>query len=290
MPQDTDAPAPPDTGLACLLLVARWYGLAAEPELLRHRFGESGAPFGSAGILRAARDLGLKACEIATTAKRLGDTPLPAIASCRDGGFVVLAAVHEDGVLLHDARRRSPVVLPRDRFLETWNGRLILLTRRAPLAEGEGPFGFRWFLPALLRYRRLFGEVMVASFFVQLLALVTPLFFQVVVDKVLVHRGLTTLDVLAIGLLVVAVFEVTLGGLRTYLFAHTTNRVDVLLGARVFRHLLALPLAYFRARRVGDSVARRPASPVGCESHRRRRMDPHTKREKRRFDRGKSTP
>jgi subfamily B ATP-binding cassette protein HlyB/CyaB len=256
MPQDTDATAPPDTGLACLLLVARFYGLAAEPELLRHRFGESGAPFGSAGILHAARDLGLKAREIATSARRLGDSPLPAIAACRDGGFVVLAAVREDGVLLHDARQRSPVVLPRDRFLERWNGRLILLARRAPVAEGEGPFGFRWFLPALLRYRRLFGEVVVASFFVQLLALVTPLFFQVVVDKVLVHRGLTTLDVLAVGLLLVAVFEVTLGGLRTFLFAHTTNRVDVLLGARVFRHLLALPLAYFRARRVGDSVAR----------------------------------
>jgi subfamily B ATP-binding cassette protein HlyB/CyaB len=256
MPQDTDAPAPPDTGLACLILVARWHGLAAEPELLRHRFGDSGAPFGSTGILRAARDLGLKAREIATSAKRLGDAPLPAIAGCRDGGFVVLAAVREDGVLLHDARQRSPVVLPRDRFLESWNGRLILLARRAPLAEGEGPFGFRWFVPALLRYRRLFGEVVVASFFIQLLALVTPLFFQVVVDKVLVHRGLTTLDVLAVGLLVVAVFEVTLGGLRTFLFAHTTNRVDVLLGARVFGHLLGLPLAYFRARRVGDSVAR----------------------------------
>ncbi len=159
-------------------------------------------------------------------------------------------------MLIHDPAQPAPAVLPREELAGRWTGGLILLARRAPLPEGDEPFGFRWFLPALLRYRRLFGEVVVASFFVQLLALVTPLFFQVVVDKVLVHRGLTTLDVLAVGLLVVAVFEVALGGLRTYLFAHTTNRVDVLLGARVFRHLLALPLAYFRARRVGDSVAR----------------------------------
>jgi subfamily B ATP-binding cassette protein HlyB/CyaB len=100
------------------------------------------------------------------------------------------------------------------------------------------------------------GEVVVASFFLQIFALVTPLFFQVVIDKVLVHRSLSTLDVLVIGLVTISVFETILGILRTYLFAHTTNRIDVELGARLFRHLLALPIGYFRARRVGDSVAR----------------------------------
>src|SRR4029077_19488940 len=95
-----------------------------------------------------------------------------------------------------------------------------------------------------------------ASFFLQLFALVSPLFFQVVIDKVLAHRSMSTLDVLAIGLLGISVFEAILGALRTYLFAHTTNRIDVELGARLFRHLLALPIAYFQARRVGDSVAR----------------------------------
>ena len=98
--------------------------------------------------------------------------------------------------------------------------------------------------------------MLVASFFLQLFALVSPLFFQVVIDKVLVHRSLSTLDVLVIGLVTISVFETLLGILRTYLFAHTTNRIDVELGARLFRHLLALPIAYFQARRVGDSVAR----------------------------------
>src|SRR5438552_12148253 len=97
---------------------------------------------------------------------------------------------------------------------------------------------------------------MLASFFLQLLGLVSPLFFQVVIDKVLVHRSLSTLDVLVLGLVTISVFETVLGILRTYPFAHTTNRIDVELGARLFRHLLALPMAYFQARRVGDSVAR----------------------------------
>jgi len=108
----------------------------------------------------------------------------------------------------------------------------------------------------VVKYRKLLLEVLLVSFVLQLFALATPLFFQVVMDKVLVHRGFTTLDVIAVGLLVVVVFDVVLTALRSYVFAHTTNRIDVELGARLFRHLLALPMSYFEARRVGDSVAR----------------------------------
>lgn len=124
------------------------------------------------------------------------------------------------------------------------------------MSGGRRRFDFSWFIPAILKYRTMLGEVLLASFFIQLFALVTPLFFQVIIDKVLIHSGLTTLDVLAVGLLVVSIFEVLLGGLRNYVFSHTTNRIDVTLGAELFRHLLRLPLSYFEARRVGDTVAR----------------------------------
>jgi subfamily B ATP-binding cassette protein HlyB/CyaB len=109
---------------------------------------------------------------------------------------------------------------------------------------------------AIHKYRALLSEVLLASFFLQIFALMSPLFFQVVIDKVLVHRSLGTLDVLVAGMVAISIFEVVLGALRTYLFSHTTNRIDVELGARLFHHLLALPLAYFQARRVGDTVAR----------------------------------
>src|SRR5205814_9103290 len=117
-------------------------------------------------------------------------------------------------------------------------------------------FDLTWCLAAIHKYRHLVSEVLLWSLFLQLLGLVSPLFFQVVIDKVLVHRASTTLDVLVIGLMAISIFETVLGILRTYLFAHTTNRIDVELGARLFHHLLALPMAYFQARRVGDSVAR----------------------------------
>ena len=102
------------------------------------------------------------------------------------------------------------------------------------------------------KYRRLLGEVFVASFFLQLFGLISPLFFQVVIDKVLVHRGLSTLYVLMIGLVTVSVFETVLTALRTFIFSHTTSRIDVELGARLFKHLIALPVSYFENRRAGD--------------------------------------
>src|SRR5262245_55558485 len=130
------------------------------------------------------------------------------------------------------------------------------MARRAGLGDLTRRFDITWFLGAIHKYRHLLSEVLIVSFFLQLFGLISPLFFQVVIDKVLVHRSLSTLDVLMIGLLAIALFEAVLGILRTYLFAHTTNRIDVELGARLFHHLLALPMAYFQARRVGDSVAR----------------------------------
>src|SRR5205809_955053 len=123
-------------------------------------------------------------------------------------------------------------------------------------AAARARFDFGWFIPAIVKYRKLIGEALVASAALQVFALLTPLFFQVIVDKVLVHKGLSTLTVIATGLLAAVVFESVLSVLRTYVFAHTTSRIDVELGARLFRHLLALPLAYFEARRVGDTVAR----------------------------------
>ena len=149
-----------------------------------------------------------------------------------------------------------PEAMTRAEFESMWDGRLVLMARRASLSDLSRRFDITWFLGAIHKYRHLLGEVLVASFFLQMFALVSPLFFQVVIDKVLVHRSMSTLDVLIIGLIAIALFEAILGALRTYLFAHTTNRIDVELGARLFRHLMALPIAYFQARRVGDSVAR----------------------------------
>jgi subfamily B ATP-binding cassette protein HlyB/CyaB len=232
----------------------RLQGVAADAGQIRHRLGTD--KIGAPEMLRCARDLGLKARTCRTDWARLARTPLPAIASLRDGGYLVVAKAGDDKVLVQSPLTARPALMTRDELVAAWDGGLILMTRRAGLSDIARRFDITWFLGAINKYRRLLGEVLVASFFLQLLGLISPLFFQVVIDKVLVHRTLSTLDVLAIGLVAISIFETVLGILRTYLFSHTTNRIDVELGARLFRHLLALPMAYFQARRVGDSVAR----------------------------------
>jgi ATP-binding cassette, subfamily B, bacterial HlyB/CyaB len=244
-----------DTGLACLAVVVRFLGKPADPEHLRHRYGSAGRA-DLKTLQRAARHLGLRAKIVTARRARLAKTPLPAIAECRDGTFVIIARAAEQEVLIHDPRHGRASTQALEAFVSATTGRLLLLVTRAHLAGDARRFGLTWFIPPVVKYRWLLGEVLVASFFLQLFALVTPLFFQVVIDKVLVHRGLTTLDVLVFGLAVIGIFDAVLGGLRAYLFAHTTNRIDVELGARLFHHLLGLPLAYFESRRVGNTVAR----------------------------------
>ncbi len=244
-----------DSGLECLVRVARLHGVAADVAQLRHEFAAQGAAFGPRELLRAARWLGLRARWCRSNWARLPGTPLPAIARYVDGRCVLLAGVRSDEVLVQ-APGGPAEVLSRARFTARWRGDLLLIARRAVSDGTSRRFDFGWFLPAILRHRALLAEVLIASFVLQLLALVSPVFFQVVVDKVLVHRGLTTLDVLCVGLLLVSSFEVLLGCLRAYVLNHTTNRIDVRLGADLYRHLLRLPVAWFEARRVGDTVAR----------------------------------
>jgi subfamily B ATP-binding cassette protein HlyB/CyaB len=242
------------SGLQCLQLLLRFHQVAVDPEQIRHRFG--GVDIGVTEMLRCARELKLKARAEAFTWNKLAKMPLPVIAELKDGTFLILGRAAEDDVLVQIPSVGRPQRMERAEFLERWTGRLVLMARRASLGDLARRFDITWFLQAIHKYRRLLGEVLVASFFLQLFALVMPLFFQVVTDKVLTHRGFTTLDVLVVGLLTVSVFETVLGGLRTYVFAHTTNRIDVELGTRLFRHLITLPIGYFESRRAGDSVAR----------------------------------
>jgi subfamily B ATP-binding cassette protein HlyB/CyaB len=251
---ETNVARPIDPGLETLVTLLHLKGIAADALQIAHRLGAD--KIGAPEMLRCARDLGLKARVIRTDWSRLGSTPLPAIASLRDGGYLLLAKADGQKVLVQSPLAPRPILMTRDELVAVWDGGLILMARRAGLSDAARRFDITWFLGAIHKYRHLLGEVLLGSFFLQLLGLVSPLFFQVVIDKVLVHRSLSTLDVLIIGLLTISVFESALGILRTYLFAHTTNRIDVELGARLFRHLLALPMAYFQARRVGDSVAR----------------------------------
>jgi ATP-binding cassette, subfamily B, bacterial HlyB/CyaB len=245
-----------DSGLQCFLIVAGLHGIAADEAQLRHEFGT--APFTSQSIMLAAKRFGMAAKLVKQDARRWDRAPLPAIAPAQDGTYCVVAKYESSPRqrLLVYRPGSPPEIVSLDEFSAEWSGQLIYVSSGVASAGAVPRFDFSWFIPAVIKYRRLLGEVLLISLVLQIIGLCTPIFFQVVMDKVLVNHATRTLDVIAIGLFCAIVFDATLTAIRSYVFSHTTSKLDVELGARLFRHLLALPVAYFQSRRVGDSVAR----------------------------------
>ena len=176
-----------------------------------------------------------------------GETPHAALVATADG----------DTLICFEAGNPAPQARPRADFEPQ---ALLVRHEQAQKIEGdEGAarsFGFRWFWNELLKHKRIWRDVLLASLFIQLIGLATPLFTQVIIDKVVVHQTGSTLIAIAIGLVMFMVFTAGMSWLRQYLVLHTGNRVDAVLGSQVFRHLLRLHLPYFEHRPTGTLIAR----------------------------------
>lgn len=263
--------------LTLLQLYGRLHHLHLELEQLKHQFasfdkaGQTQA-FGIGQTLQALQALGFDAKLKRGSRQSIEPAALPALMPTRDGHLMLVGRLErrqsapgqEGTVVVQKSGQSSPQQLSLKEFDAWFTGEWIeatpsadLARRRSGSSEGsESRFGIGWFWQTLKKYKALLAEVLLASMFVQVIALITPLIFQVVIDKVLSNRTLSTLDVMVIALLGVSIFEVVLGAMRHYLLSHTTNRVDVELGSKLFQHLLHLPLSYFESRRSGDTVAR----------------------------------
>lgn len=180
---------------------------------------------------------------------------LPALAKSKEGDMFIIARVQGEKVVIVTSDTPQPQLITMDELWEKWNGVAILLAKKGA-DNREAIFSFKWFIPTILKYKKEFILVLVATFVIQILGILTPIMTQVVVDKVLTHNTLSTLNVLAVGIGVVYIFDLVLALAKNYLFTHTTNRIDVMLSQRLFNHLFALPLRYFESRRTGETVAR----------------------------------
>jgi ATP-binding cassette, subfamily B, bacterial HlyB/CyaB len=248
-----------DVGLQALTLVAARLRVAADPQQIAHDLALGHRNATPEDLVRAAQNLGLRARILKRVSpKRLANLPLPAIVHLKNGGYGILGArLANGGFRLVSLPSLTASECPLDEISQVASGTVILVTRRPSKSDAEpAKFGFSWFIPSIWRYRRPLVHVFVASLFLQCFALITPLFFQVVIDKVLLHKGFSTLVAIAAGLAIAGLFEVILQYLRTYALSHTTSRIDVELGARLFDHLLRLPLSYFETRPTGQTVAR----------------------------------
>lgn len=254
-----------DSGFSCLVTIAGFHGITADINQLRHEHGHA-AP-GLDTLRLAAKGLGLTTRAVLQDPTRLAKAPLPAIAQDRNGAYFIVGKFDAAATpssnnqpaeprLLILRPGAAPTVMRLSELLATWSGTLILLTSKASFAGAVAKFDFTWFIPALVKYRGMLAEVLLLSLVLQCIGLAVPMFFQVVMDKVLVNHAMQTLDVIAVGLIAAVFFEVVLGAIRSYTMSNASSKIDVELGARLFRHLLHLPLSYFHVRRVGDSVAR----------------------------------
>ncbi len=238
-------------------MIARINQVSADLRTVKREYGINEEEITKEQLLLIAKNFSFRARLKKVNLKVLVEKyPLPAIIILKDNTFGVLlkASEEEEKVLVFFPEGMSAKPLTFEQFAENWSGEAIVLKHR--LLNSQTVFGFKWFYAEILRYKSVLAAVLTGSFVVQLFGLVTPLFTQVILDKVVVHRAMTTLDVLAVAFLAVTIFEFLLNTTRNYIFIHTANKIDAKLGARLFKHLFALPFVYFESRKVGNIVAR----------------------------------
>jgi len=231
----TEQAKPVDSGLLCLASICGYFFISVDPVQIAHELGRGAEQSTSSDIVRAARKMKLRGrIEKKVAFAKIMPAMLPAIICMKDGTFRLLVARREDELIVHDPITRKTEGMDAATVQQICDGNCIFVTRRlgSPGISRE-TFGLSWFIPSIMRYRKALTHVLVASLLIQIFAIVTPIMFQVVIDKVLVHQTFATLVVIVVGLIATGVFEAVIQYLRTYALGHTTSRIDVELGARL---------------------------------------------------------
>lgn len=250
-----------DEALACLRMLARQFDLPFRRDVLRRVLADQLQRQADQGLgpmqLAALCDLmGLRASLLQVSPDQMPRLE-PPVLCWWEGHPRLIWRLGRSDALVSDPRASEQQTLPLDRLATpSAEGMVTVLSIERSASTPSKRFGLAWFWPALRQHRLILIQVLVASFFVQLFALLNPLLVQQIIDAVITQGNLSSLNVLGTLLVGIAVAQAVLGSLRTYLFSDTTNRIDVTLGATIIDHLLRLPLGYFARRPVGEISSR----------------------------------
>src|SRR5215469_9418262 len=248
------------SGLACLAAIARYHGLdLSEPYLLQIASPGRDGRLSPANLVRVAHKVGLSAKLAKLSWGRLAGLgqALPAILALRDGESVIFSGLRESEeglqVVVRDLREPKLGFQFWDRAtLEAnWDGAVILVKRKYALSDEAQPFGLKWFIPEFLRQRRAFSDVIVAALTLHVLALATPIFFQLMIDRVVVHRVEATMVVLTIGVVLAILFDTALTYSRGMILLYATSKIDIRLATAIFRKMISLPVDFFERNLAG---------------------------------------
>ena len=248
----------PHTAIQCLTAIAQHHGLQINPERLIDDYALGAEEPGNGLLLRMASEIGLKAKvdKLSWEGLQAQGGVFPLMARLKDGNMVIVVGMRADGdgqiALLNPIGADAGVALEdRASFCLRWAGDVVFVKRQHKLTDPNQPFGLRWFIPEILKQKAAFRDIFIAAVAMQFLALASPVFFQLVIDKVLTHQSETTLWVLAVGIVIALVFDATFGFLRQMLTLAATNKIDMRLTRRTFGHLLSLPIDYFETTTAG---------------------------------------
>lgn len=247
---------PIDTALVSLVAIAKFHGIPADINQLRRAYVVDGNLMDTLTMLRASKDIGLKSRELNIEKERLISMPFPAVLQLTNGNYIVVLRAEQERLLIVDPYQDTPVLIQIKNLFNAWEGKIVLFTKRHQAKQEEHKFNLFWFVPVVLKYKKFLGQVLFLSLILQVFGLISPMFTQVIIDKVLVHKSLSTLDVLVIGMIIISLFQTIITGFRSYLFTHTTNKVDVVLSTKLYKHITALPIKYFDKWQVGEVVTR----------------------------------
>lgn len=246
-----------NTGLISLEIAARMNNIAIDMRAIVREYGITTADIEPEEIIRIAKNKGFKIKRKKLTLEEFPEKyPMPAIIRMKDNTYKVLLALNknEKKALILTPLAKTPEPVQFENLQSQIQDEILVLKHK--LLDDDAKFGFKWFFIEIFKYKQIMAQVLLGSFVIQLFGLVTPLFTQVILDKVLVNRTISTLNVLAIAFAIVSIFELLLNLSRNYIFIHTTNKIDAKLGAKLFKHLFRLYYVYFEKRQVGNIVAR----------------------------------
>lgn len=246
------------TSIQCLTAIAQHHGLQINPERLINEYALGAQEPGTLVLLRMATDIGLKAKVEQLSWKGLmaQGGVFPLIACMNDGTAMIVVGMRADAggrIALLDPSAAQAVVVLEDEtsFCARWAGQVILVKREHKITDPDQRFGFTWFIPEILKQKAAFRDIFIAALAMHFLSLASPIFFQLVIDKVLTHQSETTLWVLAAGIVLALAFDSIFGYLRQMLTLAATNKIDMRLTRRTFAHLLSLPIDYFETTTAG---------------------------------------
>ena len=255
MPENKSLPPKNRTGVISIIKILQHFGVK-DLQKIYDRNPETDEQLDWNKLQKLAKKYNISSTVIRPTVDELREIEYPVVAKMNDGAYIAIGSSNEEVVLAIDPRESKPKAIPMKEFLEGWSNEMLIFSASFSWAYFKKQYNIDWFLSVVKRYKKPLFEVVFSSFFIQIMAIVFPLITQVIIDKVIGNNGLATLTVIGWSMVLFFAMQSLLTALKTYILNHTTNKLDAILGTRLFRHLIALPLPYYERKRVGEVLMR----------------------------------